>query len=72
MADIKVETLTREFVDSKTGTTFSDPNPGYSPEQVRDFLAVNYPHLVNSKIEGPEILKSKIKFKFVTAVGTKG
>lgn len=72
MAATKVSTLKREFVDSKTNITFPDPDPSYSVEQVRDFLAVSYPHLVNSKIEGPEIMLSKIKFKFVTSIGTKG
>ena len=69
---LKVNTLAREFVDSKTNITFQDPNPNYTPEQVRDFLSNQHPHLVNSKIEGPEILKTKVKYNFVTHIGTKG
>jgi PRTRC genetic system protein C len=67
-----VTALKRDFVDGKTGITYPDPNPSYTPEQVREFLSTQYPHLVNAKIEGPEILKSKIKFVFTTSIGTKG
>jgi len=72
MSDIKINTLKREFVDGKTNITYPDVNPDYTPDQVCDFLANQYPHLVNAKIEGPEILSSKLKYKFVTSVGTKG
>ena len=72
MSDVKINALKREFVDGKTNTTLPDVNPEYTPEQVRDFLANQYPHLINAKIEGPEILSSKLKYKFVTSVGTKG
>ena len=72
MAAVKVTALKREFVDGKTNVTYPDPNPSWTPEQVRDFMIVQYPHLVNAKIEGPEVMKSKLKFKFTTSVGTKG
>jgi PRTRC genetic system protein C len=69
---MKKSILKREFVDGKTNTTYSDTNPSHTPEQVRDFYANQYPHLVNARVEGPEILKDKVKFKFVTNIGTKG
>jgi len=72
MVALKVETLNREFVDGKTGMIFPDVNPAYTTEQVRDFLSNQYPHLVNARIEGPDILKTKVKYTFVTNVGTKG
>jgi|WetSurMetagenome_2_1015567.scaffolds.fasta_scaffold915555_2 PRTRC genetic system protein C len=69
---LQVSQLQREFVDAKTNATYSDPNNAWTPDQVKDFLANQYPHLTNAKIEGPEILTSKVKYKFVTTVGTKG
>ena len=72
MTDIKTTQLKREFVDGKTNTTYPDVNPDYTPDQVRDFLSNQYSHLINASIEGPEILPDKVKYKFVTTVGTKG
>ena len=72
MADTKTTQLKREFVDGKTNTTYPDVNPDYTPDQVRDFLSNQYPHLINASIEGPEILSDKVKYKFVTTIGTKG
>jgi len=72
MANLSVETLKREFVDGKTNTTYPDVNPSYTPEQVRDFLSVQYPHLTNAIVEGPEIGKNILTYKFVSSVGTKG
>lgn len=69
---VKVEILPREFVDSKTNNILPDVNPEYTPDQVRDFLSNQFPHLVNAKVEGPEILKTKLKYKLVSTVGTKG
>jgi len=72
MSGIEVSKLSREFLDAKTNATYTDPNYGWTPEQVKDFLANQYPHLTNAKIEGPELMSNKIKYKFVTSVGTKG
>ena len=72
MAALKAEVLKREFVDSKASQTFPDPNTEFTPEQVRDFLSTQHPHLTNAKVEGPEILTNKLKYKFVVNVGTKG
>lgn len=72
MSGIEVSVLQREFVDAKTNATYSDPNNSWTPEQVKDFLANQYPHLTNANIEGPEVLTTKVKYKFVTTVGTKG
>lgn len=72
MSGITVDTLKREFVDGKTNQILPDINPVYTPEEVRDYLSTQYPHLLNAEIEGPEVLKSKLKYKFVTRAGTKG
>jgi PRTRC genetic system protein C len=69
---MEVTKLAREFLDAKTNATYTDPNFAWTPEQVKDFLANQYPHLTNAKIEGPELMSNKIKYKFVTTVGTKG
>ena len=69
---IKVASPTREFVDGKTKQKLPDPNPVLTPQEVRDFYANQYPHLINAKVEGPEVMKSKLKYTFTTSVGTKG
>jgi PRTRC genetic system protein C len=70
--NLEVKQLQREFVDAKTNATYTDPNISWTPDQVKDFLANQYPHLTNAKIEGPEVLTNKVKYKFVTTIGTKG
>ena len=69
---LKVETLPREFINSKTKQALPDPDPNMPPDKVREFYSNQYPELVNCTITGPEVLKSKIKFTFSTSVGTKG
>lgn len=69
---LEVKQLKREFVDVKNGTSLTDPNISWTPDQVRDFFSNQYPHLVNAKIEGPEVMTDKVKYKFVTNIGTKG
>jgi PRTRC genetic system protein C len=70
--NLEVTPLIREFIDSKTNAVYSDPNSSWTPDQVRDFMANQYPHLLNAKIEGPDIGSTKIKYKFTTTIGTKG
>lgn len=72
MAESTVEVLKREFVDMKTNSKLPDVDVNYTPSQVRDFYANTHPHLVNATIEGPEVMKDKIKYKFVITTGTKG
>lgn len=69
---LKIETLPREFVNSKNKQVLPDPGSDMTPEKVREFYSNQYPELINCTVKGPEVLKSKIKFTFVTAVGTKG
>ena len=67
-----VNILKREFLDTKTNQRYPDVNPLYTPDQVRDFMSNQYPHLVNASVDGPEVLADKIVYKFITATGTKG
>jgi len=69
---VKVNSLKRVFVDSKTKMELSDPSSSYTPEKVRDFYANTYPHLVNATVEGPEVGKDTLTFKFSSTAGTKG
>jgi PRTRC genetic system protein C len=67
---MKVEKLAREF--SYNGVRFPDPNPRLSVEEVRSLYATAHPDIVTAAIEGPEIVGSKLIYRFTRAVGTKG
>ncbi|QNB11584.1 PRTRC system protein C [Paraburkholderia tropica] len=67
---MKVETLAREFLYN--GARLTDPAPGFSLQQVRDFYANTYPEIVNAEIEGPEVRGNRNVYTFRRAVGTKG
>ena len=69
---MEVKALKREFLDTKTNVTYPDVNPSFTPEEVMNFLSNQYPHLTNATVEGPEIAKDKIKYKFVVSAGKKG
>lgn len=64
--------LKRTFIDGKTNQKYPDVNSSYTPDQVRDFLSNQYPHLVNASIEGPDIKKDEVVYKFIVNLGTKG
>lgn len=53
-------------------TTLSDPDSSFSPDTVLSFYANTYPELVTAKIEGPQIIDDEVRYKFTTAIGTKG
>lgn len=72
MSGLKVNELKREFVDSKTNQTYPDPNSAFTPEQVKDFLSNQYPHLLNAEIDGPHIKSNKIVYNLKAIAGTKG
>lgn len=69
-----VNNLDRIFIHSEKGTDIelTDPAASLSPEAVLNFYAQTYPILTTAKIEGPEIVNDKVRFKFVSTVGTKG
>lgn len=67
---MKTETTVRSF--SYQSVTLTDPNPDFTPEQVREFYATIYPEIISAAIEGPEPVGSKLVYTFARAVGTKG
>ncbi|CAG9255097.1 Prokaryotic Ubiquitin family protein [Paraburkholderia unamae] len=67
---ITVATLVREFLYN--GMHFVDPGPAFSPEQVRDLYAAQYPELTTATVDGPEVAGEVASYKFVRAAGAKG
>jgi PRTRC genetic system protein C len=69
-----VNSLGRIFVHSERGADIelADPAANLSPEAVLNFYAQTYPVLTTAKIEGPEIVNDKVRYKFVSTIGTKG
>lgn len=69
-----VNSLDRIFVHTDKGADIelTDPAVSLSPDAVLNFYAQTYPVLTTAKIEGPEIVNDKVRFKFVSTVGTKG
>ncbi len=51
----------------------ADPDPALTPEKVRDFYSVNYPHLSSADWEGPEVTSVGAVYTYLPApVKTKG
>lgn len=67
-----IKQLKREFVIEKGNKQLADPDPTMSPDKVMAYYSNQFPELVNAHVRGPEVLTNKLKFKFVTGVGTKG
>lgn len=70
MATITASAIRREFVYN--GTVIPDPNPAFSPEQVRDTLVAAYPEIATASLTGPEIKGDTARFNFSRAIGSKG
>jgi PRTRC genetic system protein C len=67
---MEATTMARSF--RYNGAKLPDPNPMFSPEQVREFYAPTYPEIANAAIDGPEATGGELRFTFTRAVGTKG
>jgi PRTRC genetic system protein C len=67
---ITVQTLTRAFTFN--GVSLLDPGPEFTPEEVKDVYAAQYPDISTAVIEGPEMKGDVAEYKFVRNVGTKG
>jgi len=67
---MEVKALARKFMFNSL--KLDDPNPAWSPDQVREFFATTYPDLTNAEIEGPEIKDGEAIFAIRRQVGTKG
>lgn len=68
--EMKIEIATREF--SFNGVRLPDPNPSMTVEQVRECYCLAYPEITTAAIEGPEAVGSKLVYRFVRAIGSKG
>jgi PRTRC genetic system protein C len=67
---MKIERVRREF--SFNGVRLPDPNPSMTIDQVRDRYCQVYPEITTAVVEGPEAVGSKLVYRFICAVGTKG
>ena len=69
----KVE-LVRKFVVERNGKkiTVKDPNPNMTLDEVRKFLAITYPDILNCAIGTPEIKNEVLIYNFKSAVAVKG
>ena len=66
----KVQALPRIF--SYNGITLPDPNPDFTPEQVREMYVTTYPELATAAVEGPKVTDRGIEYTLTRAVGAKG
>ena len=48
------------------------PDGSYSPAQLKDLYASNFPDLLNAEIEGPNVKDGKAVYTFKRTTGTKG
>ncbi|WP_343606244.1 PRTRC system protein C [Fluviicola sp.] len=66
--------LERVFIiKSKDGELrLPDPNPGWEPETVKEFLANTYPELVTANVSAPKIVNDTYEIRFESVLGTKG
>jgi PRTRC genetic system protein C len=55
-----------------SGLTLPDPEPRYSPDEVRQFYARQHPELTTAVVEGPQFKADTQEFTFRKAAGTKG
>ncbi len=67
---LKPKAITRSFTFNKQ--CLPDPNPNWSPAQVKDLYASQYPELASAAIEGPELRDGQQRYSFVRQVGIKG
>lgn len=73
MALRKLEII-RSFQIEKGGKkiTVKDPNPNMTLDEVKKFLAITYPEVLNSSIGTPEIKNEVATYKFTANVASKG
>lgn len=66
--------LERVFVFNHNGQDLmlTDPSLSFSAEQVMNFYSGTYPVLTTAKLEGPEVVKDKMQYRFSATIGTKG
>ena len=67
---MQAKTLERQFLFN--GQTLPDLGGHYSPAQLKDLYASNFPDLLNAEIEGPNVKDGKAVYTFKRTTGTKG
>jgi PRTRC genetic system protein C len=67
---ISIAKVLREF--AYNGMKFADPGPAFTPDDVRDLYAAQYPELTTASVDGPEFAGDIATYKFVRAAGAKG
>jgi PRTRC genetic system protein C len=61
-----------KFYNDGTKIILPDPSTSMTPEQVIKFYAAQYPSIISSSIEGPEIIKDVATYTISHKAGTKG
>jgi PRTRC genetic system protein C len=71
---LTVSELPRRFIRTLNGsrTELADPDPGLTPEKVKEHYSGAYPDLAGAGIEGPSIESDSMVYRFTGRVGTKG
>ena len=67
---MQARAMRREF--SFQGLKLPDPDSKMSVEDVRGFLAMQYPEIATAAISGPEAVGDTMKYTFERAIGSKG
>lgn len=70
MTGLVVVNMKRVF--TYNGIQLADPDPGMSPDDVREFYSMQYPELSVAATEGPDIKGGTMKFQFLRVSGSKG
>ena len=65
-----IETMDREF--RYDNLRLPDPNKKLSIEEVRMTFSATYPEIATASVTGPEAIGSKLVYRFMKAIGTKG
>jgi len=71
---LQIEGLARRFVLTSGGNTrtLEDPDPGMTPDHVRDHYAVMYPEAATAKVTGPKMEGGVAVYTIAAGFGTKG
>lgn len=67
-----METVRLARVFDFQGRRYPDPNPRFSPEEVKDVYANEDPAIGNATIVGPETEGNTLVYPFAKGIGIKG
>jgi PRTRC genetic system protein C len=68
--ELKIKILQRKFVFD--GKTFDDPNPNFSIERVKGYLANNFPTIINSVVKQQKTVNGFLQIELTKNGGTHG